>query len=78
MEKLQNTVNKIAPLDRSAAEKASLRLDSLTKPQGSLAFLIIEAATRIQSEMATFESAGVSGKIIDANNKDAFGADECR
>jgi len=39
MEKLQATVNKIVPVDRSAAEKAAQRLDMLTKPQGSLGVL---------------------------------------
>ncbi|MCR4431319.1 MAG: nicotinate-nucleotide--dimethylbenzimidazole phosphoribosyltransferase [Tepidanaerobacteraceae bacterium] len=39
MEKLQATANRIMPVDRSAVEKASLRLDSLTKPQGSLGVL---------------------------------------
>lgn len=39
MEKLQATVSRIMPVDRSAVEKASLRLDSLTKPQGSLGVL---------------------------------------
>ena len=35
-EKLQNLVNSIAPLDQKAMEKAQQRLDSLTKPPGSL------------------------------------------
>jgi nicotinate-nucleotide--dimethylbenzimidazole phosphoribosyltransferase len=39
MEKLQETVKKIQPIDQQAVEKAAQRLDMLTKPQGSLGVL---------------------------------------
>ncbi len=39
MERLKQTLTAIAPLDRSAMERARERLDSLTKPPGSLGVL---------------------------------------
>jgi nicotinate-nucleotide--dimethylbenzimidazole phosphoribosyltransferase len=39
MDKLQNTVNRIRPLDQEAMRQAQARQDNLTKPQGSLGLL---------------------------------------
>ena len=36
MPQFQSTINSIVPIDGSFLEKAQRRLDSLTKPQGSL------------------------------------------
>jgi nicotinate-nucleotide--dimethylbenzimidazole phosphoribosyltransferase len=39
MDKLQNTINRIEPLDQEAMRQAQARQDNLTKPQGSLGLL---------------------------------------
>jgi nicotinate-nucleotide--dimethylbenzimidazole phosphoribosyltransferase len=39
MDKLQNTINRIRPLDQEAMRQAQVRQDNLTKPQGSLGLL---------------------------------------
>ena len=36
MEEIEKIIQKIGPLDAKAMEKAQVRLDNLTKPQGSL------------------------------------------
>ncbi|GLI49982.1 MULTISPECIES: nicotinate-nucleotide--dimethylbenzimidazole phosphoribosyltransferase [Tepidanaerobacter] len=39
MDKIEETIQKIGPLDQDAMKKAQARLDDLTKPQGSLGML---------------------------------------
>ena len=51
---LQTLVNKIQPLDKAAMQKARLRQDMLTKPQGSLGRL----------EELSIQLAGITGKPI--------------
>jgi len=54
MHALENTVNKIKPLDKAAMDKASQRQDQLTKPRGSLGTL----------EKISIQVAGIRGEPI--------------
>jgi nicotinate-nucleotide--dimethylbenzimidazole phosphoribosyltransferase len=56
MDKLQDTLQKIAPLNAEAMERARARQDDLTKPQGSLGRL----------EELSIQVAGITGEVINS------------
>ena len=62
MQRLKETISKIEKIDFSLAEKTQRRLDSLTKPQGSLGRL--EALAKRIVEITRYENPPMKNKVI--------------
>lgn len=62
MERLKKTINKIDPIDARLIEKTQRRLDSLTKPQGSLGRL--EDLAKQIAGITGNENPGIKDKVI--------------
>jgi nicotinate-nucleotide--dimethylbenzimidazole phosphoribosyltransferase len=62
MDKLQNTINRIEPLDQEAMRQAQARQDNLTKPQGSLG-LLEELSVRVAGIQGVAQPR-ISDKVI--------------
>ncbi len=62
MDKLQNVINRLRPLDREAMRQAQARQDNLTKPQGSLG-LLEELSVQVAGIQGTVRP-GIRDKVI--------------